>query len=194
MNRHFLTLCLVLALCCPVVAMIALGPDGTIALAPEGTVAVAGVSSAVPEPPTGGWVNATMTSAVEPAPNAVTSSASTGDAWKAFDHDAGTLTQFDGNAPGTPGLAFDFGDGVAEVVDRIKVTASAGYALKTFSFSGRSSGAWVVLASGTALDVGTEQEFVATNSTGYRFYLLEWSDCYDVGMQVILAEVKLWKD
>jgi hypothetical protein len=80
------------------------------------------------------------------------------------------------------------------VVDRIKVTASAGYSPKVFSFAGTTDGAWVELASGTMADSSSEQEFVATNSTAYRYYKLDWSDQYDVGAQAILAEVKLWKD
>ena len=185
---------LFLLVCGAAMATISLAPGGTMSLAPAGLVTLVGANPGYNPPTTGGWVNATMTSNTDPAPNAVTSTSTTGDAWKVFDHDTGTVSQFDGNAPGTPGIAFDFGEGVDEVVDRIKVTASAGYSPKTYSFLGTSDGSWVELASGTMSDSSSEQEFVATNSTAYRFYLLEWSDQYDAGAQAILAEVKLWKD
>jgi hypothetical protein len=180
--------------CCCSWAAISLAPNGRLDLAPAGVLVLVGTNPGVTPPVTGGWVNATMTSNTAPSPNAVTSTSSTGDPWKVFDHDTGTLSQFDGNAPGTPGVVFDFGEGVDEIVDRIKFTASAGYAPQAFSFSGRSSGAWVELAAGTMANTAPEQEFVATNSTAYRFYRLEWSSQYDAGSQVIIAEVKLWKD
>ena len=162
----------------PVFGTLHLAPGGVVYLAPSGSVTLVGVNAGeTPTPPADAWLTATMTSNVDPSPNAVTDTTSGTNPWEAFDQNY--TTYFDSQTGTTGDITYDFGAGNSETATSLWLKNVSGAGANAFVFAGSnddSSYDTLVTDNGPADDTRTEYSF--SNTTAYRYYKLTWSSSH----------------
>jgi len=169
---------------------VSLAPGGTLSLAPGGQMTLRGVAEAEAA---AGWLNASMTSMIDPAPHQIidTGGGGSGDLWKWFDHDEISTATYDMAAPALY-IIYDFGTASAANVATLKIKNMSSYGLAGWILDASDDDiTYTQIATGTAVDDETLQSFSFSNSLSYQYYKLSFDSSYDLN-SLILYEVELW--